>query len=134
MAFLKPAPSTWSCRTILVRIEWFSLPRAAPKKMTELELGVSIPASFYSFFPSSITFTLFPNCPHLPSVSHHISSGRHACQQWLDRKPKTDNLQPKPPFFIKGLLLFYAISAVNANNGFVIDFFSTVFANHFYSS
>lgn len=71
MTFLKPAPSTWSCPTILVRIEWFSLPPAAPKKMTELELGVSIPASFYSFFPSSITFITVLIFPVSPTIFHH---------------------------------------------------------------
>lgn len=71
---LKPAPSTWSCPTILVRIECFSLPPAAPKKMTELELGVSIPASFYSSplpaSPSHCSLTVL-SFPVSPTIFHH---------------------------------------------------------------
>ena len=82
MAFLKPAPATWSCPTTLVRIECFSLPPAASKKVTELELGVSIPAAFILFSlpasPSHFSLTVFI-FPVSPTIFHyedmHASNG-----------------------------------------------------------
>ena len=82
MALLKPAPATWSCPTTLIRIECFSLPPAAPKKVTELELGVSIPASFIlSSLPASpshcyLTVLIFPVSPTIFHYEDmHASNG-----------------------------------------------------------